>query len=90
MQSFLTVFIAGILAFIGVFMMSPETESPVELYADAVSLADVNELAEINQLPTIPSVVVDPVPPLVLALDAYQHFDGGAYLPADVLIAFDE
>lgn len=84
MQSFLTVFIAGILAFIGVFMMNPETESSVELYAEAVSLAEVNEL------PTVPSVVIDPVPPLVLALDAYQHFDGGAYLPADVLIAFDE
>ncbi|MEL7032050.1 MAG: hypothetical protein AAGL97_01820 [Pseudomonadota bacterium] len=84
MQSFLTVFIAGILAFIGVFMMNPETESSVELYAEAVSLADVNEL------PTVPSVVIDAVPPLVLALDAYQHFDGGAYLPADVLIAFDE
>ena len=84
MQSFLTVFIAGILAFIGVFMMNPETESSVELYADAVSLDVVNEL------PTVPSVIVDPVPPLVLALDAYQHFDGGTYLPADVLIAFDE
>lgn len=84
MQSFLTVFIAGILAFIGVFLMNPETESQVELYADAVSL-DV-----LSDLPTVPSVVIDPVPPLVLALDAYQHFDGGTYLPADVLIAFDE
>ncbi|MEL6826406.1 MAG: hypothetical protein AAFN91_09185 [Pseudomonadota bacterium] len=84
MQSFLTVFIAGILAFIGVFMMNPETESPIELYADTVSMDVVNEL------PTVPSVIVDPVPPLVLALDAYQHFDGGTYLPADVLIAFDE
>ena len=84
MQSFLTVFIAGILAFIGVFMMSPETESPVEFYAEAVSLEVVNEVSN------VPSMVIDPVPPLVLALDAYQHFDGGAYLPADVLIAFDE
>lgn len=90
MQSFLTVFIAGILAFIGVFMMNPETESPVELYADTVSLADDNAVAEVNEFPTVPSVVVDAVPPLVLALDAYQHFDGGTYLPADVLIAFDE
>ncbi|MEM7459105.1 MAG: hypothetical protein AAF331_06550 [Pseudomonadota bacterium] len=65
-------------------MMNPETESQVELYADAVSL-DV-----LSDLPTVPSVVIDPVPPLVLALDAYQHFDGGTYLPADVLIAFDE
>ncbi|MEM6556182.1 MAG: hypothetical protein AAF642_09925 [Pseudomonadota bacterium] len=84
MQSFLTVFIAGILAFIGVFMMNPEIESTVELYADTMSMDVVNEL------PTVPSVVIDPVPPLVLALDAYQHFDGGTYLPADVLIAFDE
>jgi len=84
MQSFLTVFIAGIIAFLGVLMMNPELESQNEVYAETISMDVVSE-------PTIyPSVMSDPVRPLVLALDAYHQFDAGMELPVDVLRSFHD
>ncbi|MEM7329567.1 MAG: hypothetical protein AAF437_12560 [Pseudomonadota bacterium] len=84
MQSFLTVFVAGTLAFIGVFMMNPEPESRSEIYAET------EPQFVLSDVPDIPTVLVEPIQPLVLALDAYQQFDSGIYLEADVLLAFDE
>jgi len=84
MQSFMTVFIAGILAFIGVFMMNPDANPPVDVFAEAVPIDTSLEY------PIVPSVVVSQDVPLVLALDAYMTFEGGIYLPLDVIIAYSE
>lgn len=84
MQSFMTVFIAGILAFMGVFMMSPEPSPQVDVFAEAIAIEENIEI------PIIPSVIVRQDIPLVLALDAYTPFQGGVYLPTDVLIAYNE
>lgn len=84
MQSFFTVFSAGILAFLGVLMMSPEPESQNQIYAETISM-------DVASDPVMaPSVVIEPVRPLVLALDAYQQFDAGMELPAEVLRALNE
>jgi len=84
MQSFFTVFSAGILAFLGVLMMNPEPDSQNEVYAEIISMEVVSEPSN------LPSVGVEPVRPLVLALDAYHQFDAGMELPVDVLRSFHE
>jgi len=84
MQSFMTVFIAGILAFVGVFMMNPEPNPTVDVFAEAVPIDTSLEY------PIVPSVVVNQEVPLVLSLDAYMTFEGGTYLPLDVIIAYSE
>ena len=84
MQSFFTVFFAGVLAFLGVLMMNPDLESQNEVYAETISMDVVSEPAS-----TV-SVMIEPVRPLVLALDAYHQFDAGMELPVDVLRSFHE
>lgn len=84
MQSFMTVFIAGVLAFIGVFLMNPEPVSQTDVYAETISMDVVAEAFE------VPSMVIEPVRPLVLALDAYQQFDSGIDLSVDVLRSLHE
>lgn len=84
MQSFFTVLTAGSLAFIGVMLMNPEPDPQMDVYADMVSL-DVTP-----EIPVTPSVIVDPIQPLVLALDAYPYLDGSMDLPADVLLSLNE
>lgn len=84
MQSFFTVFTASILAFLGVLMMTPEQQPQNELYAETISM-DVASEPSVRS-----SVVIEPVRPLVLALDAYHQFDAGMELPVDVLRSFNE
>lgn len=84
MQSFFTVLTAGSLAFIGVMLMSAEPEPQVDVFAQAVSWEVTPEI------PETPTVIVDPVQPLVLALDAYPYLDGSMDLPADVLLSLNE
>ncbi|NQY15312.1 MAG: hypothetical protein HRT81_15870 [Henriciella sp.] len=84
MQSFFTVFIAGILAFIGVMLMSPEPQEQADAYIDMVSLEATPDV------PMVPVVVEEPIQPLVLALDAYPYLDGSMDLPADVLLSLNE
>ena len=84
MQSFFTVFSAGILAFLGVLLMSPEPVSQNEIFAETISMDVANQPA------MTPSVVVEPVRPLVLALDAYHQFDAGMDFSADVMRSFHE
>lgn len=84
MQSFFTVFFAGVLAFLGVLMMNPDLESQNEVYAETISMEVVTEPVATQ------SVMIEPVRPLVLALDAYHQFDAGMELPVDVLRSFHE
>lgn len=84
MQSFFTVFIAGVLAFLGVLMMNPDLESQNEVYAETISMDVVSKPVETA------SIMIEPVRPLVLALDAYHQFDAGMELPVDVLRSFHE
>lgn len=84
MQSLFTIIIAGCLAFIGVLMMNPEPEPSIDIYAD------LEPAQLVSATPDVPSVVVEPVQPLVLALDAYPYLDGSMDLPADALLSLSE
>ena len=69
MQSFLTVFLAAIVAFFAFAMMPPESETDGDLIAEAEPPILV---AETTQTPVF---VLEAVEPLVLALDAPTSFD---------------
>ena len=69
MQSFLTVFLAAIVAFFAFAMMPPESETEGDLIAEAEPPILV---AETTQTPVF---VLEAVEPLVLALDDPTSFD---------------
>ena len=90
MQSFLTVFIAGILAFMGVFMMNPEPDPQIDVFAEVDAFAETVSMDLVAELPTIPSIVIEQDVPLVLALDAYHQFYDGMDIPTDAWLSFEE
>eukprot|EP00521_Asterionellopsis_glacialis_P000251 CAMPEP_0195251510 /NCGR_PEP_ID=MMETSP0706-20130129/3322_1 /TAXON_ID=33640 /ORGANISM="Asterionellopsis glacialis, Strain CCMP134" /LENGTH=64 /DNA_ID=CAMNT_0040303653 /DNA_START=123 /DNA_END=317 /DNA_ORIENTATION=+ len=64
--------------------MNPDLESQNEVYAETISMEVASDPVATQ------SVLIEPVRPLVLALDAYHQFDAGMELPVDVVRSFHE
>ncbi|MEM1147321.1 MAG: hypothetical protein AAF582_06765 [Pseudomonadota bacterium] len=79
MQSFLTILIAGLTAFMAMFMLQTEPAPQVDAFA-----ADIDPIQLVDEL-VVPSFLIEPSPPLVLALDAEFTMDTGLDLTGVML-----
>ncbi|MEL7042647.1 MAG: hypothetical protein AAGL90_14060 [Pseudomonadota bacterium] len=79
MQSFLTILIAGLTAFMAMFMLQTKPAPQVDAFA-----ADIDPIQLVDEL-VVPSFLIEPSPPLVLALDAELTLDTGLDLTSVVL-----
>ena len=84
MQSFLTILIAGSTAFTAMFMLNsnpvPQTETYVEREPQEVVLADYG----------LPSFLLEPNQPLVLALEYTAMFDSSIDIPVNAIGAIQD
>lgn len=80
MQSFLTIFIAGLTAFMAMFMLNPDPAPQDLVLAEQISLQQEDEA------PVVPSFVIDPIYPLVLALEDSPSFEAGLDLRMEAIV----